>query len=98
MLGQPFNPPHLIPLVELAGGEATAAWVLDEAERSHTRIGKVPVRLQKEIYSHVANRLQARITAAVEACDADRPIAGIVVERDSRLRVNLAVKSAAPTG
>lgn len=98
MLGHPFNPPQLVPLVELAGGEATAAWVLDEAERFHTRIGKVPVRLQKEIYSHVANRLQARITAAVEACDADRPIAGIVVERDSRLRVSLTVKYAAPTG
>ncbi|NDV53719.1 hypothetical protein G0Q01_26350 [Yangia sp. PrR007] len=39
MLGQPFNPPQLVPLVELAGREATAAWVLDEVERFHTRLG-----------------------------------------------------------
>ncbi|MCA0942533.1 3-hydroxyacyl-CoA dehydrogenase [Yangia mangrovi] len=61
VLGHPFNPPHLVPLVELAGGAQTAAWALDAAERFYTHLGKVPIRLQKEIYGHVANRLQAAI-------------------------------------
>lgn len=61
VLGHPFNPPHLVPLVELAGGELTEETALAIAERFYTRLGKVPVRLQKEIYGHVANRLQAAI-------------------------------------
>lgn len=61
VLGHPFNPPHLIPLVELAGGVRTEEMALDRAERFYTRLGKAPIRLKKEIYGHVANRLQAAI-------------------------------------
>ena len=61
ILGHPFNPPHLVPLVELAGGERTDEASLAIAERFYSRIGKVPVRLKKEIYGHIANRLQAAI-------------------------------------
>ncbi|MBB4003613.1 3-hydroxyacyl-CoA dehydrogenase NAD-binding domain-containing protein [Aurantimonas endophytica] len=61
VLGHPFNPPHLVPLVELAGGAQTADAALATAERFYTSLGKVPVRLQKEIYGHIANRLQAAI-------------------------------------
>ncbi|MGF9693998.1 3-hydroxyacyl-CoA dehydrogenase NAD-binding domain-containing protein [Rhizobium sp. 0TCS1.26] len=61
VLGHPFNPPHLVPLVEVAGGAKTAEAALSRAESFYTRLGKVPVRLQKEIYGHVANRLQAAI-------------------------------------
>ena len=61
VLGHPFNPPHLVPLVELAGGEQTSDSALDRAEAFYTRLGKVPVRLEKEIYGHIANRLQAAI-------------------------------------
>ncbi|UIJ71776.1 3-hydroxyacyl-CoA dehydrogenase NAD-binding domain-containing protein [Aurantimonas sp. HBX-1] len=61
VLGHPFNPPHLVPLVELAGGAKTDEAALATAERFYASLGKVPVRLQKEIYGHIANRLQAAI-------------------------------------
>lgn len=61
VLGHPFNPPHLVPLVELVGGVRTEEAALARAERFYTRLGKVPIRLKKEIYGHVANRLQAAI-------------------------------------
>ncbi|NKN39787.1 3-hydroxyacyl-CoA dehydrogenase [Agrobacterium sp. a22-2] len=61
VLGHPFNPPHLVPLVELAGGALTEDAALAQAERLYTRLGKIPVRLQTEIYGHIANRLQAAI-------------------------------------
>lgn len=54
----PFNPPHLIPLVELVGGKATASQALDVAASFYRAIGREPIRLQREIYGHVANRLQ----------------------------------------
>lgn len=61
VLGHPFNPPHLVPLIELAGGVRTEEDALVRAEHFYTRLGKVPVRLKKEIYGHIANRLQAAI-------------------------------------
>ena len=61
ILGHPFNPPHLIPLVELLGNEQTAAGVLEEAEAFYERVGKVTIRVRKEVPAHVANRLQAAL-------------------------------------
>ncbi|PCJ04094.1 MAG: 3-hydroxyacyl-CoA dehydrogenase [Rhodobacteraceae bacterium] len=61
VLGHPFNPPHLVPLVELVGGEKTDEVYLTKAEQFYTQMGKVPVRLQSEIYGHIANRMQAAI-------------------------------------
>lgn len=54
----PFNPPHLVPLVELVGGKATAAEALDVATEFYRALGREPIRLNREIYGHVANRLQ----------------------------------------
>jgi carnitine 3-dehydrogenase len=61
VLGHPFHPAHLVPLVELAGGTATASWAIDRAEAFYTGLGKATIRLNREIYGHVANRLQAAI-------------------------------------
>ncbi|MCV6592733.1 MAG: 3-hydroxyacyl-CoA dehydrogenase NAD-binding domain-containing protein [Silicimonas sp.] len=61
ILGHPFNPPHLIPLVELTGNERTATGVIEEAEALYEAIGKVTIRLNKSVAGHVANRLQAAI-------------------------------------
>ncbi len=61
ILGHPFNPPHLIPLVELLGNEATADGVLDMAEDFYQRVGKVTIRVKREVPAHVANRLQAAL-------------------------------------
>lgn len=61
VIGHPFNPPHLIPLVELVGGNQTSPHFLDVADRFYTRLGKRVIRLHKEVPGHVANRLQAAL-------------------------------------
>ena len=59
LLGHPINPVHLVPLVEIAGGETTAPAAIDAAIAFYTRLGKKPARLQREVFGHVANRLAA---------------------------------------
>ncbi|MBC6438044.1 MAG: 3-hydroxyacyl-CoA dehydrogenase [Rhodobacteraceae bacterium] len=62
ILGHPFNPPHLIPLVELtAAGPATQDAAITAAQAFYKDIGKVTIRLHKGMPGHVANRLQAAV-------------------------------------
>lgn len=61
VLGHPFNPPHLIPLVEVLGNERTSAGVIERAEAFYAACGKVTIRVRKEVPGHVANRLQAAL-------------------------------------
>ncbi|WP_417675508.1 3-hydroxyacyl-CoA dehydrogenase NAD-binding domain-containing protein [Pseudodonghicola sp.] len=61
VLAHPFNPPHLIPLVEMLANDKTDADVLDAAQGFYESLGKVCVRLHKEVPGHIANRLQAAI-------------------------------------
>ncbi|MDR6858539.1 3-hydroxyacyl-CoA dehydrogenase NAD-binding domain-containing protein [Variovorax guangxiensis] len=58
LVGHPFNPPHLIPLVEVVGGTATSPEALQQAMAFYASIGKKPILLRKEMPGHVANRLQ----------------------------------------
>jgi ketoreductase RED1 len=58
LIGHPFNPPHLIPLVEVVPGAATSADAVDAAVEFYTALGKVPRVIHKEIPGFVANRLQ----------------------------------------
>jgi carnitine 3-dehydrogenase len=61
VIGHPFNPPHVIPLVEVVGGKATAAETIDAAMAFYAAVGKRPIRLHKELPGHVANRLQSAL-------------------------------------
>jgi carnitine 3-dehydrogenase len=61
VLGHPFNPPHLIPLVEVAGGRVTAPSAIERTLAFYRAIGKHPIHLKKESRGHVANRLQAAL-------------------------------------
>ena len=61
LLGHPFNPPHLIPLVELLSNKRTATGVLEAAEHFYRQVGKVTIRVKREVPAHVANRLQAAL-------------------------------------
>jgi 3-hydroxyacyl-CoA dehydrogenase len=61
VIGHPFNPPHLIPLVEIVGGAKTSEATIQRATEFYTSIGQRPVRLNKEMPGHVANRLQAAL-------------------------------------
>ena len=61
VLGHPFNPPHLIPLVEVCGGAGTSPEALDRAVAFYRGCGKHPILLRQEVRGHVANRLQAAL-------------------------------------
>jgi carnitine 3-dehydrogenase len=61
VIGHPFNPPHLIPLVEVVPGEKTAESAVEAALAFYTAVGKKPIRLRQELPGHVANRLQAAL-------------------------------------
>src|ERR1700757_595020 len=61
VIGHPFNPPHVIPLVEVVGGSKTSPDVIQQAIRFYASIGKKPIHLKKELPGHVANRFQAAL-------------------------------------
>jgi carnitine 3-dehydrogenase len=61
VLGHPFNPPHLIPLVEVMGNRRTAPGLVDRARNFYESIGKVTIEIRREVPGHVANRLQAAL-------------------------------------
>ena len=61
VIGHPFNPPHLIPLVEVVPGEKTDEETVERALAFYTAVGKKPIRLRQELPGHVANRLQAAL-------------------------------------
>src|SRR6266536_1279387 len=57
LVGHPFNPPHIIPLVEVVGGTKTSPEAIERAITFYDSIGKKTIRLNKEVTGHVANRL-----------------------------------------
>src|ERR1700759_4682539 len=61
VLGHPFNPPHVVPLVEVVGGKLTSAENVTRAVTFYTQIGKKPIRMKKEMKGHIANRIQAAV-------------------------------------
>lgn len=65
VIAHPFNPPHLIPLVEIVGGAKTSEETIRRASEFYTALGKRTVRLHKEVPGHVANRLQAALAREV---------------------------------
>jgi 3-hydroxyacyl-CoA dehydrogenase len=65
VIAHPFNPPHLIPLVEIVGGAKTSETTIRRAAEFYTSIGQRTVRLNKEMPGHVANRLQAALSREI---------------------------------
>ncbi|MFF0145745.1 carnitine 3-dehydrogenase [Amycolatopsis sulphurea] len=58
VVGHPFNPPYLIPLVEVVGGRLTAAWAVEQAGEFYRRVGKTVLTMTRDVPGFVANRLQ----------------------------------------
>lgn len=58
LIGHPFNPPHLVPLVEVVPGERTGEEAVQAALDFYTSVGRTPVVERKEIPGFVGNRLQ----------------------------------------
>jgi len=61
IVAHPFNPPHLIPLVEVVRGENSDDAVMDWAVAFYQGLGKKPIRIEREMAGHVANRMQAAL-------------------------------------
>ena len=61
ILAHPILPPHLIPLVEVAGGAETSAETVQRTQQFLTRVGKTPIVLKKEVPGYIVNRLQAAL-------------------------------------
>jgi len=57
IVGHPFNPVYLLPLVEVVPGSLTADWASESASRTYESIGMKPLLLKKEIDGFVADRL-----------------------------------------
>src|SRR5271170_1609215 len=80
VIGHPFNPPHLVPLVEIVGGAKTSEETIQRVAQFYKAIGRRTVLVRKEMPGHVANRLQAALSrevyylvaeGVVSAADAD---------------------------
>jgi 3-hydroxyacyl-CoA dehydrogenase len=83
VIGHPFNPPHLVPLVEIVGGARTSEDTIRRVADFYTALGKRTIRLHKEVPGHVANRLQAALwreivylisEGVVDVADADTAV------------------------
>lgn len=61
VIGHPFNPPHLLPLVEVVPGPQTSREVTDASLAFYRALGKSALEIRKEIDGFVANRLQSAI-------------------------------------
>lgn len=58
MVGHPFNPVYVLPLVEMVGGDKTSPEALATAKEFYEMIGMCPLILKKEVDGFLANRLQ----------------------------------------
>lgn len=61
----PFNPPHLIPLVEITSGDKTADWCIEKALKFYKKMKKEPILLKKEKIGFVANRISHAVLREV---------------------------------
>ncbi len=61
LVGHPFHPAHLIPLVEVVGGERTSEQAVTDAMAVYAEAGKRPVHVRQELDGHLVNRLQAAL-------------------------------------
>jgi carnitine 3-dehydrogenase len=61
VVAHPFNPPYLLPLVEMIGGDKTSKECVQWTERFYLAAGKAPLVMQKEIPGFIATRLQEAI-------------------------------------
>jgi 3-hydroxyacyl-CoA dehydrogenase len=83
VVGHPFNPPHLIPLVEVVGGKETDPAAVDWTVAFYDSVGKKAIRLNKEIPGHYVNRVQEAMWREVIHCIAE----GIVSVEDADIGV-----------
>src|SRR6201999_4572524 len=83
VIGHPFNPPHLVPLVEVVAGSKTSSNTVERAMTFYNALGKHAIRVRKEVPGHGANRLAAALyrevvhlvsTGVVDVSDVDAAV------------------------
>ncbi|RXZ38495.1 3-hydroxyacyl-CoA dehydrogenase [Oxalobacteraceae bacterium CAVE-383] len=84
VIGHPFNPPHLIPLVEIVGGKRTSEQTIEQVTAFYRSLGKRTVRLHKEVPGHVANRLASALFREIVHLVAE----GVVSVEDADIAVS----------
>lgn len=84
LVAHPMNPPHLVPLVELVGGRATAPGILADLRQFYEGLDRVTITAKKERPGHIANRLTSALyreavnivaEGIADVADVDRAIA-----------------------
>ena len=61
LVAHPMNPPHMVPMVELVAGKATAPETMARAEAVYRALNRQPIRVKREVPGHLANRLTAAL-------------------------------------
>lgn len=61
LVGHPFNPPHLMPLVEVVAGRKTAPEAVAIAREFYEQLNREVIQVEKEVIGHIANRLSAAL-------------------------------------
>ncbi len=87
LVGHPFNPPHLLPLVEVIGGELTSLETVNKALAFYRSLNKTAIHLKTERPGHLANRLQAAVWR--EAVDAVATGQATVEDVDLAMKASL---------
>jgi len=87
LVGHPFNPPHLLPLVEVVGGKQTSPKTVNKALEFYRSLNKTAIHLKKERQGHLANRLQAAVWR--EAVDAVATGQATVEDVDLAMKTSL---------
>ena len=72
VVGHPFNPPHIIPLVEVVGGTKTSPEAIQQAIAFYASIGKKPIHLKKELPGHVGKSAASRALQGDHVSDSER--------------------------
>jgi 3-hydroxyacyl-CoA dehydrogenase len=80
VIAHPFNPPHLVPLVEIVGGAKTSEETIARVFEFFKGLGKQAIRVRKEVPGHVANRLQAALAREVYHLVADGVVSAADVD------------------
>lgn len=68
LLGHPFHPAHIIPLVEVVGGEHSTPEAVELALQFYQGLGKQPIHLGREMVGHLSNRLQFALLREASHC------------------------------
>ena len=84
LAAHPYNPPHLVPLVELAPGALTESWAMERAHAFFTKVGKEAVVMSRDVPGYIANRLSAALWR--EAIELVRSGVATVEEVDRAVR------------